>query len=118
KGEKLTEAVERQIEAIVADRSWHARGGDPSPVAKADLIEAYLAHLRAVFPESSGIRGFRLAIDCANGATTTVAPKLCNALGLDTIVTGDTPDGRNINLGCGSTHPETLAALVVERGCQ
>src|SRR4029079_8511115 len=53
KGEKFTEAVERQVEAIVADRSWQARAGDPSPVPMADLIDAYLAHLRAVFPESS-----------------------------------------------------------------
>jgi phosphoglucosamine mutase len=118
KGEKFTEAVERHVEAIVADRLWHAKSGDPSPVPRADLIGAYLAHLRAVFPEYSDVRGFRLAIDCANGATTTVAPTLFNALGLDTIVMGDTPDGRNINLGCGSTHPEKLAALVVERGCQ
>ena len=118
KGEKFTESVERHVEAIVADSSWVAKGGDPSPVKKADLVGAYLDHLRAVFPESSSVRGFRLAIDCANGATTTVAPQLFRALGLDTVVIGDAPDGRNINLGCGSTHPEKLAALVVERDCR
>jgi phosphoglucosamine mutase len=53
-----------------------------------------------------------------HGATTTVAPRLFEALGIRTVVIGDEPDGRNINLRCGSTHPETLAAHVVSRGCQ
>jgi phosphoglucosamine mutase len=56
-------------------------------------------------------------LDCANGATTTVGPELFNSLGFETIVMGNRPDGRNINLGCGSTHPEQLAQLVVARGC-
>jgi len=64
------------------------------------------------------IKGFRLAIDCANGATTPVARMLFDGLGLETVVIGDEPDGRNINSGCGSTHPERLARTVAERGCQ
>src|SRR6185369_10172054 len=56
--------------------------------------------------------------DCANGATTTVAPALFTSLGIETVVIGDGPDGRNINLNVGSTHPESLARLVVDRGCQ
>jgi phosphoglucosamine mutase len=87
-------------------------------VLQADLVGAYLDHLRAVFPESSALTGFSLAVDCANGATTTAAPALFRSLGLDAIVIGDEPDGRNINLGCGSTHPERLARTVVERGCR
>src|SRR5918911_44510 len=47
RGEKFTERVEREVEAIVADQSWQARGGEPGPVASADLIDAYLEHLRA-----------------------------------------------------------------------
>ncbi len=78
-------------------------------------MTAYLEHLRAVFPEAATLRGCGIAVDCANGATTTVAPELFQALGIDAVVIGNTPDGRNINLGCGSTHPEALAALVVER---
>jgi phosphoglucosamine mutase len=117
KGEKFTEAVEREVEAIMADTTWAARAGDAGPVPREDLIDAYLAHLRAVFPEASSIDRFRIALDCANGATTTVAPELFNSLGFETIVTGNRPDGRNINLHCGSTHPEQLAELVVARGC-
>jgi phosphoglucosamine mutase len=82
-----------------------------------DLVGAYLDHLRAVFRDTSPLRGFTLAIDCANGATTTVAPALFSSLGFDPVLLGDQPDGRNINLHCGSTHPELLARTVVERGC-
>jgi len=118
KGEKFTERVEREVEAMVADGSWTARSGEPGPVPRADLVGAYLDHLRAVFPEASSLKQFRLGVDCANGATTTVAPELLDSLGLDIVVIGNQPDGRNINLNCGSTHPELLARAVVERGCQ
>ena len=117
KGEKFTEAVEREVEAIMADRSWRARPGDPGTVPRADLVDAYLDHLRAVFPEASKIAPFPIVLDCANGATTTVSPELFNRLGFETIVIGNRPDGRNINLGCGSTHPQRLAETVVARGC-
>src|SRR5205823_1942746 len=76
RGEKFTERVEREVEAIVADTSWAARAGEPDTVATVDLVGQYLEHLRAVFPEAATLTGFRLAIDCANGATTTVAPQL------------------------------------------
>jgi len=116
-GEKFTERVEREVEAIIADTSWDAKEGEPAHVPHADLVGAYLGHLRAVLPESTSLSGFKLAVDCANGATTTVAPQLFSSLGLHIDVIGDQPDGRNINLKCGSTHPEQLARVVVERGC-
>jgi phosphoglucosamine mutase len=123
-GEKFTEVVERKVEAIVADASWQVKGGEAGPVRRVDLVGAYLDHLRGVFPEATSVPGARaltqrrFAIDCANGATTTVAPALFAGLGLDTIVVGHEPNGRNINLDCGSTRPELLARTVVERGCQ
>jgi len=67
-----------------------------------------------VLPDAGALRGVRIAVDCANGATTTVAPRIFRELGLDATVIGDTPDGRNINLACGSTHPERLSQLVVD----
>jgi phosphoglucosamine mutase len=126
RGEKFTERVEGEIEAIVADSAWRPTGGLPAAVKRADLVGAYLDHLRAVFPEApasigrAGAAGgparFGLAIDCANGATTTVAPALLEGLGFETVVIGNHPDGRNINLRCGSTHPDGLAQTVIERG--
>jgi len=118
RGEKFTERIEREIESIIADPSWETRDGEPAHVPHADLVGAYLNHLRAVVPESSSLSGFTLAIDCANGATTTVAPQLFSSLGLELAVIGDQPDGRNINLKCGSTHPELLAKKVVEAQCR
>ena len=117
-GEKFTERVERQVEAIVADTSWEVAPPLPSRVGSADLVSAYLDHLRGVFPEASKSRGVLLGVDCANGATTPVARQLFSSLGFETVVIADQPDGRNINLDCGSTHPERLARLVVDRGCQ
>jgi phosphoglucosamine mutase len=118
KGEKFTEETEREVEAIVADPSWTISPPAPDRIVSADLVGAYLDHLRGVFPESSMVKGFRLAIDCANGATTPVARMLFASLGLDIVVIGDEPDGRNINFASGSTHPEGLAKIVAERGCQ
>ena len=119
-GEKLGEGVEREVEAMVAGASWQAPGGVPGPVTRADLNGAYLDHLRAVLsgPSAPAACGFRLAIDCANGATSGLAPPLFEGLGFEPVVIGDRPDGRNINLQCGSTHPGALARLVVERGCR
>ena len=118
RGEKFTERVEREVEAIVADTSWRVSDGEPGPVPRADLVDAYLDHLRAVVPEISRLNDCLVGIDCANGATTPVAPRLFERLGIRTLVIGDQPDGRNINLDCGSTHPERLARTVVSQGCQ
>ncbi len=118
RGEKFTEHVEREVESIVADAAWSTPGGAPGPVRQVDLVSAYLDHLRPVFPDASGLGPFPLAVDCANGATSALAPALLRAIGLSPVVVGAEPDGRNINLNCGSTHPELLARTVVERGCR
>jgi phosphoglucosamine mutase len=114
RGEKFTERVEREVELIIADTSWSAQGGAASPLPPAHLVGPYLDHLRAVVGDMPRPNGLRLAIDCANGATTTAAPELFRSLGFDTVVTANQPDGRNINLHCGSTHPGGLARKVVE----
>jgi len=118
KGEKFTERVECEVEAILADTSWQAFDGQPAHVPHEDLVGAYLDHLRQIVDDVPSLRGFKLAIDCANGATTTVAPALFSSLGFEIGVIGDQPDGRNINLQCGSTHPEQLSSFVVQRGYQ
>ena len=117
KGEKFTETVERDVEAVMADASWRARDGAPARLSHGESVAPYMNHLCAVFPEAASLSSFSLAVDCANGATTTVAPKLFETLGIPAIVIGNEPDGRNINLDCGSTHPGRLSATVVERGC-
>ncbi len=113
-GEKFTETLERAVEAVVADSSWSVNDGEAGPVEQVDLRSEYMAHLREILPPDARTAGMRLAIDCANGATTTVAPRLFEDLGFDVRHIGSQPDGRNINRGCGSTAPEPLAKMVVE----
>lgn len=112
KGEKFTESLEREVETIIHDRSWQVTGSADAPVDRTDVIDAYIAHARLALPDPQRLGRFKLAIDTANGATTTVAPRLFAALGFDLAVLSAAPDGRNINLDCGSTHPEPLAAMV------
>jgi phosphoglucosamine mutase len=118
RGEKFTEAVEREVEAIVADASWRPREGEAAPVDRAALGATYLDHLRAIFPDAAPLGTFPIAVDCANGAMSALAPELFRRSGLEPVVIGNRPDGRNINLRCGSTHPEHLAETVVTRGCR
>jgi len=78
--------------------------------ALADWCDAVVASCAA------DVSGLRVVIDCANGASSTVAPHILRALGVEPIVLHADPDGRNINDGCGSTHPEDLCRAVVEHG--
>ncbi len=118
RGEKFTEALERQVEAIIVDRSWTVGGSADEPVDRTDVIDAYISHARLALPDPQRLGRLKIAVDTANGATTTVAPRLFEELGFDVQLLSAAPDGRNINLNCGSTHPETLARAVVERGCR
>ncbi len=111
-GEKFTEQLEQHVEAIMADASWQVRGGDAPAVEQVDYRAEYVSHLRAILPNLES--GTRLVVDCANGATTTIAPRLFQDLGFHVRCIGCEPDGRNINLKCGSTAPEQLARAVVD----
>jgi phosphoglucosamine mutase len=118
RGEKFSETLERQVEAIIADQSWSVGGSANVPVERTDVIDAYIAHARLALPEPQRLGRLRIAIDTANGATTTVAPRLFEELGYDVHLLSASPDGRNINLDCGSTHPENLQRAVVEQACR
>lgn len=116
-GRKLADALEQRVAALVEDlpeeRTRQAEIGQVSP-----LFGAVEDHLRALDERFSGLdlRGRLIALDCANGATSGVAAEAFRRRGAEVLVIGDTPDGRNINAGVGSTHPEAVAELVVERG--
>ena len=112
-GEKFTETLEGQVEAVIADRSWSVPNGDAEALEPVDYRSEYIAHLRDILPAEARKAAFRIAVDCANGATTTIAPRLFQELGFETRCIGCEPDGRNINLRCGSTAPELLAGTVV-----
>src|SRR5262245_44009684 len=115
-GAKYGEATERQIEALVADRTWTVPEGQATAIESADYVQAYLEHARIALPGPGRLVGSRLGVDCANGAMTGHAPRLFDGLGFDVTAIGISPDGRNINRGCGSTHPEMLASEVLAHG--
>jgi len=115
RGEKFSEALEREVEAIIDDRSWQVTGTADAPVDRTDVIDAYIAHARLALPDPARLGRFRMAIDAANGATTTVAPRLFHELGFEVEVLSASPDGRNINLNCGSTHHGDAVLLMCAR---
>ena len=116
-GEKFTEAIEAEVEAIVADESWQEPRGAAPSVPQVDETGAYLAHARLALDGKFPGHARRIAIDCANGATYRAAPALFRSLGFEVTAIGCEPDGRNINLACGSTHPGRLAQVVVDERC-
>jgi phosphoglucosamine mutase len=115
-GQKHGEHFEERIEEIVADGSWHIVAGEARLVEHAEHLWKYLDHARTVMPDSRRLKPLRIAVDCANGAMTVVAPELFKSLGFDVTVLAAEPDGRNINKGVGSTHPDLLAGTVRSDG--
>ena len=118
RGEKLGDGLESTIEQLVADEAWLVSPGAASQSTERDLPGHYIAHLREILRDAGPLSGSRIVIDCANGATTTIAPALFRELGFDLTAMGDAPNGRNINLNCGSTHLEPLTTKVIERAAR
>ena len=118
RGEKASPATEAEIEALVADDSWSVAAAVRPQVEVRDLSDAYRAHAAGVLAGSAPIPPFRIAIDCANGAMSRVAPRILRELGFDVVALNVDPDGININRSCGSTHPEGLQRAVRAQGCR
>ncbi len=115
-GQKLSDDLEDAIERIVLDDTWSTHEISELPVSRRDYTEEYLAHATLALPRPERLGSRRVALDCANGATYRLAPEVFRRLGVDVSVISDTPDGRNINRGCGSTSPEPLSRAVREHG--
>ncbi len=82
-------------------------------VRVADAVARYAEFCKATVAEDFSLRGLKLVLDCAHGATYQVAPKVFAELGAEVVAIGDKPDGFNINDGVGSTHPEALQQAVL-----
>ncbi|MGH2454959.1 MAG: phosphoglucosamine mutase [Candidatus Limnocylindria bacterium] len=116
-GRKVDDEVEEQLERLIFQaEALPGRGNDGLGRVQRDVgpVETYRAHLADGAGEA--LRGLRIGIDCANGSASAIAPGLFAELGAETTVLFAEPDGTNINLDCGSTHPEQLARAVAERG--
>lgn len=114
-GMKFPDGVEEHLEAEIRNHKdykaeAHARA---VPVDRA-LDEEYLACLRQRMIAGANLAGMKLVLDCANGAASQLAPALFRSLGADVVPIHNFPNGRNINDGCGSLHPESLQRKVAE----
>ena len=116
-GEKADADLEARITAAVAGSGSAPSRGPAPPIERLSDAGVYIEHTAGILHAVPVPAGFRIAIDCANGATSRLAPAVLRRLGLAPVVIHDRPDGRNINRGCGSTHPAALGRAVVEHGC-
>ena len=118
-GRKLPDDAEARVSALVEDLPEDALHG--TDIGGVHVLRGAADEHLAALDERFGdldLRGRRIALDCANGATVGVAPEAFRRRGAEVVVTGDAPDGRNINAGVGSTHPEAIVALVRESGAE
>lgn len=114
-GYKLPDAQEHVLEGYIFESAASGRVPAPRPVmVDEDLDRAYLDALAATV--EGDFRGLRLVMDPANGAATRLGPALFTRLGAQVDCIHNAPDGRNINLGCGSQHVEDLRARVLATG--
>jgi len=117
RGEKLDDAVEAAIEAELDVVMQMVPSDEIGKVARIDdAAGRYIEYCKSCFPAKLSLRGLKIAVDCANGATYHIAPSVLRELGATVIEQGTTPDGFNINENVGSTHPEILADLVKREG--
>ena len=116
-GSKLSDELELQIEAMIDSPMETV---DSEQLGKAsrivDAAGRYVEYCKSTFPDDLSLKGMKLVIDCAHGATYHIAPAVFEELGATTVLIGATPDGYNINDGVGSTEPAALQARVVEEG--
>jgi phosphoglucosamine mutase len=118
-------AIERELERAAEAPAEHGDGGEAKDARARVAIgrirelrgapEDYLRELHVRFAQLD-LHGVDVLLDCANGATYQVAPEIFRRLGAAVTVIAETPDGRNINAGCGSTHLDVLAERVLAGG--
>jgi phosphoglucosamine mutase len=118
-GMKFPDAEEEKIEAdIFRLRSQAVPAERPGLVANHTLHMEYLDFLKSHVLKGAKLSGYRIVLDCANGAAYQLGPELFRSLGAEVVAMGVTPDGRNINAGCGSLHLDGLQERVRKEEAQ
>jgi phosphoglucosamine mutase len=119
-GFKLADAREEEIEKIITSSDITSLHAEPEIIGKAFRIDdargRYIVFIKRSFPDECTLEGMKIVLDCANGATYKIAPEVFFELGAQVIPLFHEPDGKNINRGCGSQHPEALSYEVVRNG--
>lgn len=115
-GFKLSDELELAIEAQI-DTPMRTVPADQLGKA-ARMVDApgrYIEFCKSTFPDELTLKGLKIVVDCANGASYSIAPKIFHELGAEVFATGDKPDGFNINAACGATDTRKLEKLVVKK---
>ena len=116
-GFKLSDEAEEEIERLIDEG---VALNDADSIGRAQRIDdgmyRYVERAKSSFPSGMRLDGMKVVLDCANGAAYRAAPEVLWELGADVIPVGVSPNGRNINDNCGSTHPQTAAETVVAHG--
>ena len=111
-GSKLSDTLEQEVERRILDGDLPDPGASANGITEdADLLDRYVAWLAGTIA-TDRFRGLRLVLDCANGSAAAIAPDVFRRLGAEVRAIGASPDGRNINLQCGSLHVQGLAEAV------
>jgi len=117
-GFKLDDAIEERIEELIFSGALESVRADCRDVGQAqridDALGRYVVFLKKTFPMDFTLDGLRVVLDCANGAAYRVGPTVLSELGAEVFPLGVRPNGRNINDGCGSLHPEHTVARLRE----
>src|SRR5579863_6413306 len=118
-GMKFPDAVEEELEADIFKHRLDAPQKNPPLLAADESLDAeYLVFLRSRIIPGAKLSGFRIVLDCANGAAYKLGPELFRSLGAKVVSMGVLPDGKNINAGCGSLHLEGLQQRMLSERAQ
>ena len=114
-GRKLDDALEARIESLMDQPMETCASRELGRAKRIDTAaDRYIEFCKATFPNDLDLRGLKIVVDCANGATYHIAPAVFHELGATVVATGAAPDGFNINDGCGATAPKHLQAAVLQ----
>lgn len=115
-GFKLSDDTERKIEKAVLSENISNKNINGDKIGKAfridDASKRYIEFAKSTTKDS--LKGFKIVLDCANGAAYHIAPDIFKKLGAEVIVLNNKPDGLNINLNCGALHPEVIKEKILE----
>ncbi|QIM62260.1 phosphoglucosamine mutase [Pasteurellaceae bacterium Orientalotternb1] len=116
-GEKLPDEVEEAIETLLDEQMDCVSSAELGRASRInDASGRYIEFCKSTFPAHLSLEGYKIVVDCANGATYHIAPNVLRELGADVIEIGTRPDGLNINEKCGATDINALQKVVVEAG--
>lgn len=117
-GMKLPDSIENEIEKAVFSSALKKIRPEGAWIGKAHRVDdasgRYIEFVKSTFPKGKTLEGLKIVVDCANGSAYKITPSVLHELGADVIAINNKPDGKNINAGCGATHPEAMQKAVLE----